>query len=617
MRIRTLFFALFGFAACIGPALAAEPPKGPDQAWWDDGAPDRVRAAEYPGIERKSYYVTMPDGVRLAVDVHLPVGLAPETKLPTIIEQTRYYRSVLLKPEAGGGCKPRVGTTLHFFVPRGYAYVVVDVRGSGASFGSRKIEYGDEEVKDGATIVDWAIRQPWSNGLVGATGQSYVGTTAEMLLRNHHPAVKAVMPTFSGYDFYTEITHPGGIPNTAFVKQWAEFNRTLDAGEQAAGSNIIGPCPVDEDHDGTLLKQAIAGHAKNFNLWTFLQHVTFRDDVYEGARTDSASLYRYQRAIDASNVPVYAIVGWQDSGYALGAIRRFLTSTSKTKRLLIGPWNHGGRFYYAPGVREPTATSFKLDAEKLRFFDYHLKGIDTAFTSSAPVHYFTTGANAWREAPTWPPATSNQSWCFAAEGALDAACASPANAGIDRYEGGATARSGELTRWHTTMGPYPVAYPDRATEDRALLTYTSPPLTQDIEVTGEPIVTLFAAVDATDADVFVYLEEVTPDGQVNYVTEGQLRASQRRTATPPFRTLGPSHSHARKDSSNLTPGAPFRIDIGLQPLSHQFKQGSRIRVAIAPADRSQFLEKPEAPASWRIFRAKNQRSKIDLPIINR
>ena len=126
--------------------------------------------------------------------------------------------------------------------------------------------------------------------------------------------------------------------------------------------------------------------------------------------------------------------------------------------------------------------------------------------------------------------------------------------------------------------------------------------------------TLFAAIDDTDGDFFVYLEEVTPDGQVNYVTEGQLRASRRREGKLPYRTLGPSHSHARKDAAKVTPNEPFRMDIALQPLSHQFKQGSRVRIAIAPADRSQFLENPERAAVWRMFRDETRRSKIDLPI---
>ena len=85
-------------------ALAAEPPKAPDQPWWDDGASERARATEYHGAERKAYYVKMRDGVRLAVDVHLPADLAAATKLPTIVEQTRYYRSVQMEAEAGSEC---------------------------------------------------------------------------------------------------------------------------------------------------------------------------------------------------------------------------------------------------------------------------------------------------------------------------------------------------------------------------------------------------------------------------------------------------------------------------------------------------------------------------------
>jgi uncharacterized protein len=611
MNLRLLALVL-GVLALAAPAFAADPPKGPDRALWDDGAPGRARPAEYDGIERTSFYVTMRDGVRLAVDVHLPKGLKPGTKLPVIVEQTRYYRSVQLTAEAGGGCKSRVGSTLHYFVPRAYAYVVVDVRGSGASFGSRKIEYGDDEVRDGAEIVDWVLKQPWSNGLVGATGQSYVGTTAEMLLRNHHPAVKAMMPTFSGYDFFTEIVYPGGIQNTAFVKQWADMNSALDAGERGPNPQIVGVCPIDEDRDGALMREAIAGHAKNFNLWTLLQHVTFRDDSHNGLKVDSGSPYQFQRRIDAAKVPVYAIAGWYDSAYALGAIRRFLTSTSPTKRLLVGPWNHGGRFFYAPGVREPTATSFQLDAEKLRFFDYYLKGIDNGFSTSPPVHYFTSGTNVWVGAKTWPPAAKTQTWCLAASGALTPACT---DSGVDTFTGGATAKSGELTRWHTAMGPFPVAYPDRATEDAALLTYTSAPLDTDVEVTGEPVVTLFLAVDDTDADVIAYLEEVMPYGQVNYVSEGQLRASHRKRAKAPYQTLAPTHSHRRGDHAPLKPGQEIRLDFGIQPLSHVFRKGSRIRIAFAPADRSQFTERDEKPAAWRVFRQPGRQSAVELPIV--
>ncbi len=97
------------------------------------------------------------------------------------------------------------------FLAKGYAWVSIDVRGSGASFGHRRYSHSPEEIQDGAEIVDWIFHQPWSNGQVGALGISYSGASAELLLANQHPAVKAVAPMFSGFDLYPKIAFPGGI----------------------------------------------------------------------------------------------------------------------------------------------------------------------------------------------------------------------------------------------------------------------------------------------------------------------------------------------------------------------------------------------------------------------
>ncbi|MBK6276103.1 MAG: CocE/NonD family hydrolase [Saprospirales bacterium] len=78
---------------------------------------------------------------------------------------------------------------IEFFTSYGYAVVIIDVRGTGASFGTRYMEFSPEEVEDGREIVDWIITQNWSNQKVGSTGISYLGTTAEMLLVNQHPNV--------------------------------------------------------------------------------------------------------------------------------------------------------------------------------------------------------------------------------------------------------------------------------------------------------------------------------------------------------------------------------------------------------------------------------------------
>ena len=327
--------ALAALALAIVSSFAvAEPTAAPDKAWWDSAA---LRGPDYTDTVRTSVYVPMRDGVKLAVDVWLPKDAPPGTVLPTILEQTRYYRSATVKVDPTGRCHPPSAAELAMFVKHGYAFVIVDVRGTGASFGTRDIEYSDDEVKDGSQIVDWIVRQAWSNGKVGSMGQSYVGTTSELLLRNHNPAVKAVLPNFSGFDFYDEVVSPGGLENTGFDWGWANANRELDSAAPAADTGIVGPCPVDDDRDGSAMNAAIAQHAGNFNLWDMLQHVRFRDDRDRGHTIDDASPYRFRREIDDAHVPVYAVDGWYDGGYAQGAVRRFMTSTNPQKRLLLGP----------------------------------------------------------------------------------------------------------------------------------------------------------------------------------------------------------------------------------------------------------------------------------------
>ena len=153
-------------------------------------------------------------------------------RLPTMLHQTRYWRSVdyrwplsLIKETLPRG---HIGTYAKRFIANGYAWVDVDVRGSGASFGNRPYAYTPREIKDGAEVVDWILRQPWSNGKVGAIGISYGGAAAEMLLVNQHPAVKAVAPLFSGFDLYPELAFPGGIHLTWFTRTWTYINNQLD-----------------------------------------------------------------------------------------------------------------------------------------------------------------------------------------------------------------------------------------------------------------------------------------------------------------------------------------------------------------------------------------------------
>ena len=166
-----------------------------------------------------SEFVTMRDGVKLAVDVHLPEGLAPGERTATILHMSRYYRSVavhgLWKPFAGFGVIPITELDLREpMVKAGYSWVDVDIRGAGASYGHHDYPLSQVEVRDGADLLDWIVKQPWASGAVGTTGASYNGSMAMMLLGNRHPALKAVVPRSTcrtDRSWRTRASNPSGV----------------------------------------------------------------------------------------------------------------------------------------------------------------------------------------------------------------------------------------------------------------------------------------------------------------------------------------------------------------------------------------------------------------------
>src|SRR5205823_10180926 len=291
------------------------------------------------------------------------------------------------------------------FVPRGYAWVSVDVRGTGASFGRWAYSWSPDEIRDGAEVVDWIVRQPWSNGRVGSMGISYDGGCAEFLLASKHPAVKASAPEFTLFDAYEDVGYPGGINLGSFTNAWGSLNRALDNGSLATLAHLMprivrssyhGVRPVDEDRSRTVLAEAIREHASNLDVKVMAPQVTFRDDVPSppGVPIDASSPFTYLSQIEASGAALDVVEGWFDAGFQDGAIKRYLASKNPG-RLVIGPWNHGG-FNNASPFSPSWKAAFKIDAELLRFFDFHLKGINNGIAEEKPILYFTMGEEKWK-----------------------------------------------------------------------------------------------------------------------------------------------------------------------------------------------------------------------------
>ena len=567
--------------------------------------PQNVETKRYKGyvpprfnqVTTKSLYLTMRDGVKIAVTVVLPEGLPANEKIPAVMSMTRYWRG-------------KQGQQSNTFYPgHGYAHVLVDARGTGASYGVWKAPFSQDEIKDYSEVVNWIVSQSWSNGKVGAIGNSYTGNTALWLAATMNPAVKAVVPRHYEFDLFAETPYPGGLLTDWMVKTWNEGNRQLDTNP---GVRLI-----DEDTDQKLYKEAMARRSENLDVYAAALSTKFRDDHTFGSTLDELSLHNYAAQIEKSGVAINNWGGWFDASTADAVIKTFMTVKSH-QRAVIGPWNHGGSQNASP-YKPAEPERVMIGYEGLRFLDYYLKGIDTGLVSEKLLYYFTIGEEKWKTTNTWPVAgTTTTRWYLDANNSLSLK-PPVADAGADKYAVNFEATTGAKNRWHTQVGG-DVVYPDRAEEDKKLLTYTSAPLESDVEITGHPVVTLFLTSTHADGAFYVYLEDVDENGKVTYLTEGALRGIHRRISKeqPPIKIFVPYHSFKKADAAPLVPGEVAEIKFGLQPISALIKKGHRLRVAIAGHDKDTFIRVPaEGTPTIAVQRNKRGMSSIELAIVKR
>ncbi|MFW5659741.1 MAG: CocE/NonD family hydrolase, partial [Bacteroidota bacterium] len=373
----------------------------------------REQPYEYEKTTRKSYYLTMRDGVNIAVDVYLPEELEAGQKLPTILYQTRYVRSVELK-RLFRPLRKYVTTNVpieevYLMNSYGYAVVLVDTRGSGASYGSRDMEFSPNEVQDGAEVCDWIVEQPWSNGKIGASGVSYVATTALALLANQHPAVKAIFPRCGIWDMYADVVFPGGILQGPFVDIWGLTTQSMDANNfKPFGGKVKmavkGIHPVEGPDGRKQLEAAVKAHENNFDIMSGARKVKYRDDGHDIFRLtlDTCSVHRHLVKINAGKTPIYWLTGWYDGGICRGAPNAYRMIEGPQK-MVLGAWDHDPSNMSSPYNGGDFEVKFDVEAEVIRFFDYHLLGIDNGIMDEPPVRYYTCGEERWNFSDTWPP----------------------------------------------------------------------------------------------------------------------------------------------------------------------------------------------------------------------
>jgi putative CocE/NonD family hydrolase len=552
--------------------------------------------------------IPMRDGVVLYADIYRPEGPG---KYPVLLSRTPYSTERF----------PDAFTAPVFFARRGYVFVYQDVRGRHESEG--KWDPFRNEQEDGYDTIEWAARQPWSNGRVGMQGGSYLGHVQWQAALKAPPHLITIFPNFSPTSIYHDtVTLNGGFRlSLAFgwgaVRQESRIMQnpgvyTMEDGvEELSFEKILWHLPLTD-------MQNLAGrHAQFYQDW--LAHPAY--DAYWKPLS-------VEERFESIGVPVHTFGGWYDillrgtiNGY-VGVSRAGKTAISRQKsQMIVGPWGHGATRKYGD-IDFGENAMVDSRAEELHWFDYWLKGMDNGVPNEPPVKIFVMGVNKWRAESEYPLARARYRKMYLASGGNANSWRGDGRLSFeapiddvqpDHYRYDPDLPVPSLGGSNCCGTPTPAGPVDqRPVESRNdVLVYTSNYLDEQIEVTGPLKLVLYASSDAPDTDFIAKLVDVYPDGRAINLAEGIVRARYRESLEEP---------------KLMQPGKTYEFAIDMLGTSNVFLKGHRIRVDVTSSHFPQFDRNPNTGqpfgtsskvrvAAQTIYHTHAEPSHILLPVV--
>jgi uncharacterized protein len=526
------------------------------------------------------------DGLVLRADVFRPVG---DGKYPVILSYGPYAKGLEFKegykhnwarlikaaPEVLEGSSNKYQNweliDPEKWVPEGYAIVRVDSRGAGRSPGFLDC-WSPREAKDLHDCIEWAGTRAWSNGRVGVNGISYYAMNQWNAGALRPPHLAALCIWEGSSDYYRELCRHGGIL-CDFLGSW--YDRQVlsvqnGVGDRGARSSVTGETiagPETRSPEELAKNRAdLGGEARDR---------PFIDDYYR-ART---------AAFQKIEAPLLSAANWGGMGlHPRGNFEGYLRAGSKQKWLEVHGDTHFTHFYSRYG-----------EALQKRFFGHFLKGENTGWEQQPKVALNIRRPGEkfeLRAENEWPLARTQWTKYFLhPDGGLLAPHAPFAPSGEDAttaFVPVAAERHSHKPRESSSGNAKTIAY--ATTGDG--VTFTTAPMTKDLEITGPVAVKLCVSSDTSDADVFVVLRGYDPEGaEVTFIGSndprtpvglGWLRASHRKLDAKESKPYRPVHTH--DESWPLRPGEPVELDIEIWPTCIVVPAGYRLALTVRGKD---------------------------------
>ena len=594
-----------------------------------------------------------PEWKRLYANVFRPDS---EGRFPALLMATAYRREIV-------GLGSRDTRAL---AAQGYAVIMLDVMGTGSSEGGWE-SFSDKEIDEIVWVIDnWIPSQPWSNGKVGMFGSSYHALAAYLAAGRAPEHLKVIYPSKSAADVYRDIFFQGGIFDQEFIGIWAMGTIAL---------SLLPGTQLCDDLESAL--RALSDHMNQAP-----EIISWMDQTTDRPFFAERSPMTYWDEI--ARFPVLAQGGWFDI-FTRGSLlnhtftaresleNKQLQGYEVPKRIIMGPWYHATS---TPSLNEP----FRILRQ--RWFDWHLKADEDPLyrrydilDPDWPVTLFVMGREQWRREKKWPLERAKNRTLYLSEERQ----ASDQNISLNNgtllweqeQEGRPTGtmktgftrivydpnqkrelfagqKSRSSVRWMMGVLPFFPWAEDERENERHVLTFSTAPLEQDVEVTGPLCLRLWArtsfgppciepppiwyqwanllAVDpsplipwAQEDNVHwtVNLNDVFPSGQVRNLTSGWLAASHRpdpQRADWTRAGYDPFNYPEDRDPSPPLDGEIYEYVIEIWPTCNLFRAGHQIRIDIAVTDFPHFLPSL-VPSESEILHDAAHPSRLILPVV--